>query len=106
MPRLAKLAPLPAAVLLGLGLLAASPKEKEPAAPTTTLYHADRDHLWNRLHAALLMRTGPDGKAYGEDRLEPLLWLESKHLLEGTPAERAVAVLEEFIREKGEALVA
>jgi hypothetical protein len=81
----------------------ADPKEREPVG--TTLYHRDRDHLWNRVHAALLMRVGPDGKTYGEDRLEPLLWAESKNLLEGKTAERAVAVLEEFLKEKGETLI-
>jgi hypothetical protein len=81
----------------------ADPKQKEPVG--TTLYHRDPDHLWNRVHAALLMRVGPDGKTYGEDRLEPLLWAESKNLLEGKTAERAVAVLEAFLKEKGETLI-
>ena len=26
------------------------------------LYHADPEHLWNRLHEALYVRTGPDGR--------------------------------------------
>jgi hypothetical protein len=81
----------------------AGPKEKDPAG--TTLYHRDRDHLWNRVHSALLMRTGPDGRSYGEDRLEPLLWMDSDHLLGGASARRAVAVLNEFVRSKGETLI-
>jgi hypothetical protein len=75
-----------------------------PSHTPVTPYSRDPDHLWNRVHAALLVRTGPDGKDYGHDRLEPLLWDESEHLLKGKSAERAVAVLDEFLREKGESL--
>src|SRR5262245_12977168 len=105
MSRFTRLTWLMAAVSAALGLLVpvvqgpAQPKEKEPPAPA--LYHADRDHLWNRVHAALFVRTGPDGKAYGEDRLEPLLWSDSGYLLDGPRADRAVAVLDEFDRVKG-----
>jgi hypothetical protein len=81
----------------------AEPKDRELVR--TTLHHHNHDHLWNRLHSALLIRVGPDGRAYGEDRLEPLLWLESDHLLKGKSADRAVAVLEEFVRAKGETLI-
>jgi hypothetical protein len=41
-----------------------------------SVYHTDPDHLWNRLYESLFVRVGPDGRAYGQDRLEPLLWLE------------------------------
>jgi hypothetical protein len=81
----------------------ADPKGAPPDLPA--IYADKPDHLWNRLHAAILVRTGPDGKNYGRDRLEPLLWTESVHLLRGKPAERAVAVLEEFERERGEKLI-
>src|SRR5262249_21885367 len=81
----------------------AEPKDKEPVG--TALYHRDHDHPWNRVHSALLIRVGPDGHTYGQDRLEPLLWGESKHLRGGSSADRAVAVLEEFVRGKGEALI-
>jgi hypothetical protein len=69
------------------------------------LYHADPRHLWNRLHEALFVRIGPDGRAYGQDRLEPLLWPRSSHLLEERSHKRAVALLEEFARDKGEKLI-
>lgn len=104
----------PASAVLAAGALfaitggrSAEPKDKPPEKEPqpVALYHTDRDHLWNRVHAALLMRVGPDGKDYGADRLEPLLWLDSKHLTEGKSAERAVAVLEEFAKEKGETLI-
>src|SRR5438477_11915825 len=89
-----------ASVLLPEPAGTAEPKDKEPVG--TALYHRDHDHLWNRVHAALLIRVGPDGRAYGEDRLEPLLWTDSNHLLGGSPADRAVAGLEEFARTQGE----
>lgn len=69
------------------------------------IYDEQPDHVWNRLHAALLIRTGPDGKDYGGDRLEPLLWNESRHLLQGHSEQKAVAVLKEFNRDEGEQLI-
>jgi hypothetical protein len=78
---------------------AAPPKEK---ASERSVYDADPEHLWNRLHEALFIRVGPDGRTYGQDRLEPLLWAHSKHLLEERSHKRAAAVLEEFLKDKGE----
>jgi hypothetical protein len=74
--------------------------------PQDRMYHADPAHLWNRLHRTLFVRVGPDGRTYGQDRLEPLLWVGSKHLLEGKSHQQAVAVLEEFLQNKGETLIA
>jgi hypothetical protein len=76
----------------------------EPS-PSRSLYHNDPEHLWNRLHKALLVRVGHDGRTYGQDRLEPLLWRESKHLLEERSNEKAFALLEEFLKNKGEKLI-
>lgn len=69
------------------------------------LYHTDPGHLRNRLHEAMFVWVGPDGRAYGQDRLEPLLWANSKHLLEDRSHERAVALLEEFLKNKEEKLI-
>jgi hypothetical protein len=76
------------------------------ASPPKSIYHADPEHLWNRLREAMFVRVGPDGRAYGEDRLEPLLWMASKHLLEEQSNKRTVALLEEFLKNKGEKLIA
>jgi RNA polymerase sigma factor (sigma-70 family) len=78
-------------------------QDKMPA--TGHVYHADPEHLWNRLHDALFVRIGPDGRAYGQDRLEPLLWPASKHLLEEPSHQRAALVLEEFLKKSGEKLI-
>lgn len=109
MSPLSRLAALPALLLacaffcflVTVADVPAGPKETPPQA----IYHKDREHLWNRVHAAFFVRTGPDDRSYGEDRLEPLLWSESKYLLEGKTADRAAAVLGEFLRDKGEALI-
>src|SRR4051794_29276803 len=53
------------------------------ASVPVTIYDPDPEHLWNRLHKALWVRTGPDGNEYGHDRLDPLLWMETRHLVEG-----------------------
>ena len=81
------------------------PKEVKDGGFQRSLYHADPEHLWNRLHETLFVRIGPDGRAYGQDRLEPLLWLESTHLLEEKSNKKAVTILEEFLKGKGEKLV-
>jgi hypothetical protein len=92
-----------ASVLVPGSAVTDEPKEKEPIG--SALYARDHDHLWNRAHSALLLRIGPDGRRYGQDRLEPLLWKESKHLLKGKSHERAVAVLEEWLRDDGASLI-
>ncbi len=76
----------------------------EPS-PSRSLYHTDPEHLWNRLHEALFVRVGHDGRTYGQDRLEPLLWRESKHLLGERSNKNAIALLEEFLKNKGEKLI-
>ncbi len=83
---------------------AAPPAPPAPAVETT-IYDPDPQHLWNRLHQALWVRTGPDGWEYGHDRLDPLLWMDTKYLLEGKPHEQAIAVLDEFLARDGEKLV-
>ncbi len=75
------------------------------ATAGSSVYHADPQHLWNRLHAALFDRVGPDGKTYRPDRIEPLLWPGTKHLLEDRFRDRVLALLEEFLKQKGETLI-
>jgi hypothetical protein len=87
-------------LLVSLGS-AESPRE---AASEQAVYNRDPQHLWNRLHEALFVRVGSDGVTYGRDRFEPLLWLGSKHLLQGPSHEQAVKLLNEFLEKDGEKL--
>ncbi len=70
------------------------------------VYDADPAHLWNRLYAALYERTARDGRVFGRDEVDPLLWDETDHLLVGPSHDRAIALLDEFLAKHGERLVA
>jgi hypothetical protein len=94
-----------AAVAVWFLVLVGAASSADDAAPSRAIYHADPEHLWNRLYEALFVRAGPDGRTYGQDRLEPLLWPESKYLLEERFNKRATAALEEFLQNKGEKLI-
>lgn len=77
----------------------------QAAAAETRVYDSDPSHLWNRLHEALFVRVGPDGARYGEDRLDPLLWNDTAHLLEGESHGKALELLNEFVSKRGERLI-
>src|SRR5215208_4104368 len=70
------------------------------------VYDADAGHLWNRLYRRLYLRTARDGKEYGRDELDPLLWITTGHLLGGESQAQASACLAEFSETRGERLVA
>ena len=82
--------------------LAADPP---PAAGHSRIYDTDPGHLWNRLHAALFVRTAADGSTWGEDELTPLLWPESKFLLAGEHHKLVLALLDEFLAKDGQKLI-
>jgi hypothetical protein len=69
---------IPATVALLAATVIVRSSAREPG-----VYHPDPQHLWNRLHDALFVRVGTDGVEYGRDRIEPLLWRRSTHLLAG-----------------------
>jgi hypothetical protein len=74
-------------------------------SPGVTVYDPNPKHLWNRLHEALYVRLdgeGPDDP--GE--LDPFLWQRSPYQEKGERYNRAVAVLDEFIAERGDKLIA
>jgi hypothetical protein len=81
------------------------PPGAESEAQQVTIYDADPAHLWNRLHSALFVRIAVDGRSYGRDELDPLLWPRSKHLLAGERHKRVVALLDEFLAEDGHQLI-
>jgi hypothetical protein len=61
--------------------------------------------LWNRLYAALYVRTTQDGRSYGQDELDPLLWPSSKYLLTKPRSQQAISLLDAFLTEGGEKLI-
>ena len=70
------------------------------------LYDSRQDHLWNRLHRHFRTRIAPDGEVFGEDEIDPLLWLETKYLLTGSSYQKAIELLDEFLNTRAERLVA
>src|SRR6185503_5616689 len=78
--------------------------------PTTTesvwdVYDPDPDHIWNRMFRQFYRRTTKDGKEYGSDELEPLLWFDTTYLLNGNSHQQAIQVLDEFLTIHAENLI-
>jgi len=71
-----------------------------------TLYHADPNHIWNRVHRHLHSRRSPDGEVFGEDDVDPLLWAETNYLLVGASHTNAIELLDEFLNTHAERLIA
>jgi hypothetical protein len=68
-----------------------------PASEGWRLYDPDPNHLWNRLYRSLYQREGRDGRQYGYDELDPLLWRGTKYLLTNPSYRQAVTLLDEFL---------
>ncbi len=56
------------------------------------------------LYESIMVRQGPDGKLYGLDELDPLLWRGSTYLLEGASHERFVASFDAFAAQPAEVI--
>jgi hypothetical protein len=84
--------------------LSADPASPEAPAkpPKIDIYDQDPRHLWNRLYAALYVRTTQDGQSHGQDELDPLLWPSSKYLLTKPRYQQAISLLDEFLTKSGE----
>ncbi len=100
--------PVALAALLA-ALLGACPQPNPPArsseAPARTgaaLFHPDPQHAWNRLYRAVYLRHTADGREYGQDEIDPLLWPDSNHLLEGESREEALRALGDFLARAAE----
>jgi hypothetical protein len=89
---------------------AAEPGQTKPASPSNLLevavYDADPEHLWNRLYAALYVRTTDDGQSYGQGELDPLLWENSTYLLTGPRYQLVLRLMDELLDKRGEKLIA
>jgi hypothetical protein len=77
----------------------AEPHDQTNTAPraATAIYDPNPAHLWNRLHRAIYVRIAPDGTEYGDDRLDPLLWINTKYLRSGSSYQQFIAMLDELI---------
>ena len=76
----------------------ASQKNEQPA----TLFSKDPENIWNRLYRQLRVRYAHDGKEYGFADLDPLLWRETKYLLEGDSNKRTLDLLDAFLNTRAE----
>jgi hypothetical protein len=91
-------------VLMALWAAAVSARHSAPE-PAIAIFDRDPSHLWNRLHAALLIRQDRNGKNHGEDALDPLLWFETRHLLSEPSHRDAIQVLDQFLTTHAENLI-
>jgi hypothetical protein len=69
------------------------------------VYDPDPSHLWNQVFRQFYRRVSQDGKEYGMDELDPLLWSNTTYLLEENSHQDAVQVLDEFLRTDAESLI-
>src|SRR5262245_32936680 len=98
---------------LGLPLLAAvvaphqGQGESRPAEESSRagIYSCVPDHPWDLVHRALRVPPGPDGREVGLDDLDPLLWWQSRYLLQEPALSRAVAALDGFLATNAERLL-
>jgi len=70
-----------------------------------SVYDSDPDHPWNRVFRQFYRRVASNGKEYGFDELDPLLWQDTTYLLDGTSYQQAIQVLEEFLSAHAELLI-
>src|SRR5687767_3452414 len=73
--------------------------------PDWSVYDPDPEQPWNRVFHQLYGRTATDGKEYGADELDPLLWLDTTHLLTGVSHQKALQVLEDFLAAQADHLI-
>lgn len=85
------------------GMCLPTPAQHPPDA--LTIFDSDPSHVWNRTYSCLFVRQSTDGKEYGADVLDPLLWDNTHHLLTGDSHRRALACLDEFLRSHAERAV-
>jgi len=76
------------------------PKTTTPDA--WKLYDPDPNHVWNQLYRSLYRRVARDGREYGYDELDPLLWWSTKYLLKTPAYPQVVNVLDQFLSTQAE----
>jgi hypothetical protein len=77
----------------------------EAASFPCCIYDPNPSHIWNRLHASLLVREDLHGADHDTDSLDPLFWSTTKYLLAAPSHQRALGVLDEFLQTHAENLI-
>jgi hypothetical protein len=72
---------------------------------TWRIYDSSDNHIWNRLYRSLYLRVAHDGREYGSDELDPLLWDTTRHLLGGSAHSEALNCLDEFLDTRAERMI-
>jgi hypothetical protein len=97
-------------LLPGGTVKAAGAGQTRPISPSdpfkVAVYDADPGHLWNRLYAALYVRTTDDGQSHGQDELDPLVWENSTYLLTEPRYQQILGLLNEFLERRGDKFIA
>jgi hypothetical protein len=73
--------------------------------PRVTIFDTSQDHPWNRLHAALFVRTAPDGQHFGADEVDPLLWANTTFLLQGDSYTNGISEMDGFLANNSARLI-
>jgi len=103
------------AKILGVGVLVAgacvwhtSGSHQNARQPSDTqadragLFQLDPQNISNRLYRQVHVRTAKNGKEYGFDELDPLLWSQTKYLLSGPSHAQVLRLLDEYSRAPAE----
>ena len=77
----------------------------EGASFPCSIYDPNPSHIWNRLHASLLIREDLPGANHDTDSLDPLFWSTTKYLLAAPSHQRVLGVLDEFLQTHAENLI-
>jgi len=78
-----------------------APVSRSPAS-SAAIFDPDPNHLWNRVNAALFLRTDRSGTEYGAGAIDLLLWNGTTYMLTGPSHQRALSLLDEFLRTHAE----
>lgn len=88
-----------------LAVLGTASIRARPAVSSFAIYDPDPEHIWNRVYRLFFVRYGADGKAFGGDILDPLLWYETEAFFRNPLYQQSLALLDEFLTTNAEALI-
>src|ERR1700721_4763971 len=77
----------------------------ESSAGGGGIYDPDPSHIWNRLHATFFVREDLPETASTPDALDPPFWYHTTYLLTQPSHQKALRVLEGFLKTHAENLI-